>query len=189
MKTLAVSLSLGALLVAGCADPNQPYKVVSEPEKIEWSRDNLDVYPDDVRQNPDQYNDTTVAWAGIVKSTDAREFGDGYIRLTTTFEHHYFDWEQNNNFCGPTYDLSPRGEGLFKANWIARKSDLDADWTTAEAYAGPGKLAIVYGNPIGVDTNGVIQLRYRYLRIIDTKRYSTYEFDYGRLGQPVTYLR
>jgi len=189
MKSLSVLLSLGAILVAGCADPNVPYRMKTEPEQIEWSRDSLDVYPDDVRQDPTQFDHTAVAWAGIIRTSDAHEFGDGFMRINTTFEHHYFDWEQNDGTGGPEYDLSPHGEGLFRTDWIVKKTYPDAEAVDAEKFAAPGQLAIVYGVPTGVDTNGVVQLHYRYLRIIDHDKFSTYEFDYGRFGQPFVYLR
>jgi hypothetical protein len=189
MKPVPFLLSIGAILMAGCAEPNLPYKTVTGPEGIEWSRDSLDIYPDDVRQNPAQFTGMAVAWAGVIRETDADEFGDGYIRMKTTFEHHYFDWEQNEQTSGPKFDLSPHGEGLFKTEWIAKKVDQEASAKDAENFAGPGKLAIVYGVPTGVDTNGVVQLRYRFLRVINGDDYSTYEFDYGRFGQPFVYLR
>lgn len=177
------------MFLAGCAAPNLPYEMHSDPENLEWSRDSLDVYPDDVRQDPARYDQTGVAWAGVIRQSEAREFGDGYIRIKTTFEHHYFDWEQNDFTSGPKYDLSPHGEGLFSAEWIVRKVDMDATADDALNFASPGKLAIIYGIPTSVDTNGVIQLRYHYLHLINADQYSTYEFDYGRYGQPFIYLR
>jgi hypothetical protein len=189
MKSVRVLLSFGAIFLAGCAASNLPYRMHSEPESTEWWRDSLDVYPEDVRQDPAQYSHTAVAWAGVIRHSEADDFGDGYIRIRTTFEHHYFDWEQNDHTGGPEYDLSPHGEGLFKTEWLVKKVDPDASAEDAQKYAAPGKLVLIYGVPTGVDTNGVVQLRYRFLHLIDSDKYSTYEFDYGRFGQPVVYLK
>jgi hypothetical protein len=190
MKSLYSILSCGVVvLLAGCSAANLPYSPQSDPDGIEFANDSLDVYPDDVRQDPSQYRHTPVAWAGIIRQSDAEEFGDGLIRIHTTFDHHYYDWEHNSGSDLPTYDLSPRGEGQFKMEWIVQKIDPDAGATDAQKYAAPGKMAIVYGVPEGVDADGVVKLRYRYLRMIDAGQYSTGEFDYGRFGQPVVYLK
>ncbi len=59
----------------------------------------------------------------------------------------------------------------------AQKSIPDATARDAQTYASPGKLAVIYGVPKSVETNGVIHLKYRYLRMIDAKDFTTSEFD------------
>jgi hypothetical protein len=164
---------------------NESYQPATKPEKIEFARDRLDVYPDNVRKNPATYIGAAVVWAGIIRSTEARE-GDegGKIVADTVFEHHYFDWVQNNNGRGVELSISPRGEGLFRAKWHMDKVGKDATAESAEKYAGQGKLAIVYGVPEKVDADGTVVLKYRYLRILGVDCFSTNKFDYGRFGEP-----
>ena len=125
-----------------------------------------------------------VVWVGIIRSTDAYEEDDGdRIMADTVFEHHYFDWVQDGKGKGVKLSVSPRGEGLFRI--VAHEQNgPDATAESAEKYAGQGKLAIVYGVPESVDTNGTVVLKYRYLRILDADQFSTNEFDYGRMGEP-----
>jgi hypothetical protein len=164
---------------------NESYQPATKPEKIEFARDRLDVYPNDVRKDPAFHAGAAVAWAGIIRSTDAREEGEGgKIVADTVFEHHYFDWVQNNDGRGVKLFVSPRGEGLFCAKWHMDKIGKDATAESAEKYAGQGKLALVYGVPEKVDADGTVVLRYRYLRILGADCFSTNKFDYGRFGEP-----
>jgi hypothetical protein len=101
----------------------------------------------------------------------------------TIFEHHYFDWVQDKKGCCVKLSVSPRGEGLFRTTWRLDKTSRTADTESAEKYAAPGKLAIVYGVPEKVDANGTVVLKYRYLRVLDAKHFRTNEFDYGRMGE------
>jgi len=168
---------------------NVPYQPATKPEKIEFARDRLDVYPDDVRKNPAAHAGAPVVWAGIIRSTDAYEQDEGdKIVADTVFEQHYFDWVQDGEGRGVKLSVSPRGEGLFRTRWHLNKTTQDSTAKSAEKYAGPGNLAIVYGVPENVDTNGIVILKYRYLRILDADHFSTNEFDYGRLGEPFSVL-
>jgi len=163
---------------------NMPYQPASPPEKIEFSRDRLDVYPDDVRKNLAAYTNEPVAWVGVIRSTDAYEEDSGdKIVATTIFEHHYFDWVQDGSGKDVKLSISPSGEGLFRTKWHLNKTREEATAANAEKYAGHDKLAIIYGVPESVDTNGMVVLKYRYLRILDTAHYTTNEFDYGRMGE------
>ena len=164
---------------------NESYRPVTKPEKIEFARDRLDVYPGDVRKAPATYVGAAVVWAGIIRSTDAREADEGgQFVADTVFEHHYFDWVQNKSGHGVELFISPRGEGLFRAKWRLDKKGRDATAESAEKYAGPGKLALVYGLPEKVDADGTVVLKYRYLRILGADCFSTNKCDYGRFGEP-----
>ena len=164
---------------------NESYQPVTKPEQIEFARDRLDVYPDDLRKDPATYAGKGVVWAGIILSTDARDEDEsGRIVADTVFEHHYFNGVQYNNGRGVELFVSPRGEGLFRAQWRLDKTGRGASAENAEQYAGPGKLALVYGVPEKVDADGTVVLKYRYLRILGLDQFSTNKFDYGRFGAP-----
>jgi hypothetical protein len=163
---------------------NESYQPVTKPEQIEFARDRLDVYPDDIRKDPATYAGVGVVWAGIIRSTDAREEDEGgKIVADTVFEHHYFNGVQNNNGHGVKLFVSPRGEGLFRAKWHMDKVGKDATAESAEKYAREGKLALVYGVPEKVDADGTVVIKYRYLRILGADQFSTNTLDYGRFGE------
>lgn len=182
MRYIALSLLSAGCLVS-CVSENQLYEPANKPETIEFKHARLDVNPDDVRKDIDHYTNTPVAWVGVIRSTDAIEedFG-GRIRTDTVFEHHYYDWVVDTDTGGIKLHVSPRGEGNFYARWRLHKDDNDASAYDAQRFAGPGKLAIVYGVPQSVDDDGTIVLNYRYLRILNHDQFSTNDLDYGRWG-------
>src|SRR5580658_9167719 len=118
------------LLAAGLAScaTDTAYRPVNRPEKIEFRSDRLDVYPEDVRKDPAHFAKMRVAWAGIIVSnnTTDEEMG-GHIRMDTLFEHHYYDWAQDDLADGAHLLISPRGEGLFRMRWKLHRTDEDAD--------------------------------------------------------------
>ena len=192
MRQLVFASTVAAFCVAGCCTCNKqntPYKPASAAEKIEFKHDTLDVYPAEVRENLDKYTGTPVAWAGIIqKSTANFSKHDGYTVINSTLEHHYFDWQEDHNDQGLKLLVSPRGEGQFKVTWLVENTEGAVGPDQAVDFAEPGKLAIVYGTPMGVDDTGAVILKYRYIRLIKSKHYTTNEFDYGRIGEPFSYL-
>ncbi|MGD0410190.1 MAG: hypothetical protein ABSC18_00675 [Verrucomicrobiota bacterium] len=186
MNRLIALLLAAAPFLSGCAS-NVFYRPGSRPESAEMRKDMLDVYPGDIRQNPDLCAGAGVGWAGIITRTEAQPGPDGLIHAVTTFEHHYFDWQEDRRLGHIRLNLSPRGEGLFRTEWVLRRNDPAAGKEAAESFAGPGKLAIVYGVPEKVE-DGTVVLRYRFLRVVEAEDYSTNKFDYGRFGEPFRYI-
>jgi hypothetical protein len=182
---ILAAIASGALVSCAHAPANGPYRPETKPEKKEFAFDRLDIYPDDVRANLTAYTNMPVAWAGVILSSDARDDDNGLtIGVDSTFEHHYFDWVQENGGKDLKLSLSPRGEGSFHVKWHMNKLKTDASFPNAQKYAKRGKLAIVYGTPLKLDDNGAVVLKYRYLRILDQDHFTTNQFDYGRLGEP-----
>lgn len=181
MRQCALAVFAASFLVS--CESNAPYEPANKPERIEFKRARLEVYPDDVRKDLAHYVNTPVAWVGVIRSTDAQEddFG-GRISAESVFEQHYFDWQQDTDACGVNLLVSPRGEGAFSCHWQMRKTDNDASAYDAEKFAHAGKLAIVYGVPESVTADGTVVLKYCYLRILSRAHFSTNEVDYGRLG-------
>lgn len=182
MNRLIVLLMAAAPLLFGCGT-NVNYRAANKPESMEIMKDTLNVYPGDVRRNLELYTNDGVAWAGIIVRTEAKTGADGLIHAVTTFEHHYFDWLEDRRFGGVQLNVSPRGEGLFRTDWVLRGNIPEAGSPEAENFASPGKLAIVYGVPEKVE-DGTVVLRYRFLRVVDADDYNTNRFDYGRFGEP-----
>jgi hypothetical protein len=183
MKLKLLLMFLAAGLLVSCAS-TAPYHPLTEPEKIEFGHSRLNVYPEDVRRDPARYAKVRVAWAGLIVSNDATdEDFSSKISMKTIFEHHYFDWEQNQREGGIRLLVSDRGEGRFRMKWRMDRKDPDASYEDAMKYATPGALALVYGTPESVDDDGTIVLRYHYVRILAPAHFSASELDYGRPGE------
>jgi len=125
------------------------------------------------------------AWAGIIKDTRARDLLTGNFEVTTQVEHHYFDWKEARNASEGKYFVSPRGEGAFTFTWESRRKNAIATTADVDQYAAPGKMVVVYGIPKSVDSNGVITLNYRFMRIIEPAECNFYTSNYGRAGEAV----
>jgi hypothetical protein len=186
MNRLTV-LILAVLPCLFSCSSNGVYRPASQPERLEYARDILDVYPGDIRRNPDLYTNIGVGWAGIITAVQATNGPDGLIHAVTTFDQRYYDWEQATRWGRARLSVSPRGEGLFRAEIVLRRAVPDADIADAQSFASPGSLAIVYGVPESVQ-DGIVVLKYRYVRVIPPDQYSISQFDYGRFGEPVRYL-
>ncbi len=186
-RAIVFTLLTVPVFVACQTVSNAPYEPASKPESMEYGRDVLDAYPGDVRSNLDAYTGVGVAWAGIIQDTAIDSAHGGVVYATTTFDHHYFDWQENRDCHGVELSVSPRGEGLFRVEWEMTKYDPSSSDDDAVKYAAPGKLAIVYGVPERIE-DGTVVLRYRFLRVLDPSHFSTNVFDYTRFGEPFTYI-
>jgi hypothetical protein len=154
------------------------YEPASEWERREFERADRYVYPDDVRQDPEQYPSATVAWPGVIVDSTFHEEEEG-MEAVLLLEHHYFDWIEDFGAQPERFFLSPRGEGAFKASWSLEQGAAARQLRDA---ARPGNLAIVYGVPNGIEGDAV-NLKSVYVRIIDQACYTTEILDYGRLDE------
>ncbi len=185
-RVIALSLLALPLLVVSCAH-NTPYRAANSHEQTEYHKSLIDLYPDDVRRNLDQYTNSVVAWAGVIRDTEAHETNNNMFVATTTVDHRYYDWESDRAWGGDQINLSPRGEGSFRIEWMIHRRVADATTEDAEKYAAPGKMVIVYGVPDGIEDNTIV-LKYHFLRVIEKDHFNTKQYDYGRFGQPVHYI-
>ena len=185
-RVIALSLLALPLLAVSCAH-NMPYRPATHNEQLEYHRSLIDLYPDDVRRNLDQYTNTVVAWSGVIHDTEAHEGTNGMFVATTTIEHKYYEWEVDHSAGGEKINLSLRGEGTFRIEWPVHRREAKATSADAEEYAGPGKMIIVYGIPDGIEDNTII-LKYHFLRVLDKDHFTMTQYDYGRFGQPVHYI-
>jgi hypothetical protein len=184
IRHFALTLFAASFLASCASHSNVPYEPANKPEQCEYKRASINVYPDDVRKDIDRYTNTPVAWVGVIRSTDAIEedYG-GKIRADTIFEHHYFDWLEDEHSGDVKLVVSPRGEGLFSSRWRMSKEVVEASAHDAEKFAHSGKLAIVYGVPESVKDDGTIVLKYQYIRILNRHHFTTNDLNYGRLGE------
>jgi hypothetical protein len=165
------------LLLSGCPPfpHTNDYQPISDWEQREFDEASRDVYPDDVRENLEQYESTVVAWPGIILESTIEEREED-IEVVLLLEHHYYDWLEDYSVQRERIFLSPRGEGLFKTSWSLKK---DADLDEIREVSGPGDLAIVYGRPERIEGDMVL-VRSTYVRAIDRQWYTTEILDYGR---------
>jgi len=79
------------------------YQPTGGPEARVFGRAAQDVYPDDVRAEPQRYVKMLVAWPGILRSYELTK-DDETATIKLVLEHRYFDWIE---------DFSPRRERYF----------------------------------------------------------------------------
>lgn len=154
------------------------YQPISDWEQTEFDRAERDVYPDDVRENPEDYESTVVAWPGTILESTIEEREDN-IEAIFLLEHHYYDWLEDFSIQREKVFLSPRGEGLFTTSCLLKK---DADLAEIRDASAPENMAIVYGTPDRIEDD-VVVVKSTYIRAIDRQWYTTEILDYGRLDE------
>lgn len=188
MKILLIIMTIVLFLISGCtttshvqkpsvSEPKQvvphtrKYQPISEWEKTEFNKANLDVWPGDVRENLEKYNSTTVAWTGVILEVETVEEEDN-IQIIFLAEHHYYDWLEDFGYQPERIFLCTRGEGKFKTLWNLKKS-TDISKISEEK----GKLLIAYGTPYDI-VGDVIRLNTTYIRVIDKKWFKYFDAVY-----------
>jgi hypothetical protein len=166
-------LGLLALALLGCPRPpgSRPFAPQSEQGKAIAAKARRDVWPAQVRAAPEQYADTLVAWAGVVKE---RRVLEKERTLVIVIDHHYWDFIED---LGPQREhmfLSPRGEGRFAiGEWVNAQ-------TMNPGFLPVGAMAVVYGKPVGVEEDGMVLLKYEWSVTIQPGNFATDIWDYGR---------
>jgi hypothetical protein len=126
-----------------------------------------------VRADIYQYENTMVAWVGVIQESEFYENKDNY-EVALLVDHRYFNWKGDVTQSHLMYYPSIRGEGLFQVNWHLKK-DADLDYFQ-EKFA-VGNLAVAYGIPDSLADN-VILLDCKYLRVIDRDHFRADLLDY-----------
>ena len=184
---LALLLTGSALLTScrsGLVPESYAYRPLTYEEAQPFSLARHDVFPDDVRQQPDKFTNTLVAWTGV--ATKIHDYSDSFSRgVAILAVHHYFNWtiDLTNQWIAPIRDerwilsLSSRGEGAFGIRFPL---------VTPESQQCAGELAvgdmlIVYGYPEIVQSNLVLYPSY--LQAVKPQWYSI-DLNYGRQSEP-----
>jgi len=182
MKQTVFGLVLFGIVfvLAGCT---QRYKPVSRWEKSVYTAARKDIYPNDVRASPGQYQDALLVWPGLIRNAVFDERGDT-IWVDLTIEHHYYDWLVDATTR--KYWLSPKGEGVFSASWpMPKEWGIDNMREAIRA----GEMVIVYGRPQSAG-GGVVQFGHaEYIRVLPNSVYRTDILEYGRPGEPTKHLK
>jgi hypothetical protein len=152
------------------------YQPTGDPEARVFERAARDVYPDDVRAEPQRYVKILVAWPGILRSHELKK-DDDTATLKLTLEHRYFDWIEDFSPRRERYFLSPRGEGTFRATWSMSRAALDAMPQTLHK----GDMLLVYGYPAEVRDRTVSVNPTEYARVIAGSLYTDKALNYGRV--------
>jgi hypothetical protein len=186
MRRFFVFLILATPFLFACA--GRPYKPLNRFEKTELGRASIEVTPDMVRAHLEDYTNTIVAWAGVLKKTEAFEDGkDSQIRAISLLEHRYYDWVRDRSKSKATHEISTRGQGLFRVEWYSNRRILESSADDVEWFAEPEKVAVVYGIPEKVEPDGTVVLKYRYLRIFKEKEVDARTVDFGGATDPFRY--
>jgi len=151
---------------------------MSDWENEFYLKINRSVWPDDVRENFEEYQNIFVGWAGIVEKYMTETNNEDYNLLGLYIRHHYYDWIEDFFYATPI-NLSPNGEGYFVCYFIVKKDfDLD-EYLSTEII---GDLIINYGYPSSIDETGTIIMTQEYMRRILKEYVNPKWFPYGRRG-------
>ena len=172
----AVMLVSILCLLSACNPLTRDYQPMSKIEKKVFEVADRNIFPDDIRKAPADYQDTMVAWTGIVVQ---RKFvkQEDHTEAQFVLKHHYYDWVENPGFEDERILLSPRGEGTFKTSWRIKTKGR---FKKIKKSSPKGSLLIVYGRPTVVNEDGTVVLASKHLRAFNKKYFSTGMIDYGR---------
>jgi hypothetical protein len=174
-RTIAGMLGLVSVACPGFVAGSREYKPVSDREAAVLARATREVYPDDVRREPERHAKTFVAWVGILKKYEASRARGG-TDLWFDLEHRYFDWIEDFGLQPERLFISPRGEGAFRATWSLPPDAYDRLGQNLHE----GDLIVVYGYPSQIQ-DGVVGIHpTEYVRLLPRVAYSDKKLDYGR---------
>ena len=169
---------VGLLVLTGCPPGpySKGYQGSSDTERKLFVEARRDVYPDDVRKAPETFRKTTLAWPGIVVSTEPDPNDPPFS--TVVVEHHYWDWIEDHSIQKAKAFLSPRGEGKFVCH---------AERRTLPSVELKNTMTIAYVRPVGVKDQTLHAACI--MRFFPREWYATDVMDYGRDGQGLKVLR
>jgi hypothetical protein len=172
-----VRFLLFLLLLTGCPVAyTAKYQGSSDTERKLLADARRDIYPDDVRKDPETFRNVTLAWPGIV--TSARPDPNDTQMSEVVIEHHYWDWVEDHSIQKAKAFLSPRGEGEFVCH-AERRTVPSVELTTA--------MAIAYVRPVGIEDQTLHATCI--VRFFPRDWYATDVMDYGRNGEGRRFLR
>lgn len=173
---LQVLIGLPALAIAGCLAVTPASKAYAPPhgsfEASLFATARRDIFPDDVRQQPQAHKNEILAFTGVIRSS--RIEGDFIV---TDYEHHFWDWVEDYGAQRERVFLSPRGEGKFRCRQPLASFSEGRDLPLPK----PGFMAIAYGAVDGVERDSTVVLRCAPLiKTLPPERFGTDIWDYGR---------
>jgi hypothetical protein len=170
-------LSFSAACVGACTVPHTvQYGGASDAERKLLQEARRDVYPDDVRPDPQRFRKSTLAWPGIVRDVQPDPVDPALWQVIV--EHHYWDWMEDHSIQKAKAFLSPRGEGEFVCH-SERPGNSAANLRSA--------MTVAYVRPVGIK-DGVLHAAC-IMRFFPRDWYATDVFEYGRGGSDLKILR
>jgi hypothetical protein len=187
-RTILFTILLAGVATLTCGCPglvpgSRAYQPLPQWEAKFSAQARRDVFPGDVRQKPDSFTNTLVAWTGIITNIEYfTNLSPRIVRFTAV--HHYFDWVEDFGIQRERFFLSPRGEGAFAVRWDAQSP---ADQKFVDQF-NLGDMLIAYGYPTVIRTNYIGLNPTLNLRVIKPQWFRTDTLDYGRPGEPAKAL-
>ena len=183
---LALPLAGICILLAGCpglVPGSRAYQPLPQWEAKFYAQAKRNIFPNDVRRQPDDANSPLVVWTGIITNIEISSDESGrYVRFTV--DHHYFDWIEDFSVQRARFFMSPRGEGAFVVTWRF-ESAVDQQFVGQFSV---GDMLVAYGNPrVHADRVGLSPTEN--LRAIKPPWFRTDVLDYGRPGEPAKILK
>jgi hypothetical protein len=128
-----------------------PYRAGSTRERQALKVADRSVAPADVRADFHAFEDTVVAWAGIIEDIRFKET-ERTVQVAFRLRHCGFDWIDRGG--AQPYRATETGQGTFLAGWTVGKPTRIGYLKTL---AQPGDLLLVYGRPYRM-VGGIVQL-------------------------------
>jgi hypothetical protein len=179
MKKLYLAFILQTFVLFSLFGQSRLYQPSSEEERQFYINIDKDIWPDDVRQNVDQYKDVLIGWVGIIENVAVDFNNDEYYILGINIKHYYYDWVEDFGVGNKPIKLSSEGEGYFYCNYYMKRNwEENVIQILAENII--GQCAIVYGFPTGIMENGIVNVTVKHLRAIDEQFIDMNWMKYGR---------
>jgi hypothetical protein len=188
MRILPSFLLFSIFTISGCMpleEGTRPYEPLPQWEKGYFDKARRDVYPDDVRRDPQKYRATLVAWTGIIKDIKFKS-NKSYQIAVLTMKHHYFDWIEDEGDQQAKFFLSPKGEGDFALAYVGSQAEDSKSFISQFSV---GDMIIAYGFPTEIKNSVVGLSPVKNIRSVNPEWFRTDILEYGRPGQPVRYLK
>jgi len=177
MKNIYWILFIVIILLPSCT---RAYKPASDRENSFYININKSIWPDDVRNDIDEYKNVLVGWVGIVEQYRIeRNIENIFVHFS--LKHRYYDWIYDYGYSKGPVLLSSIGEGIILGKYVL-SPDLTDDYLNEIGKDLIGECIIIYGYPNKIMENGEILMDMEYTRTIPKKYFDPNWREYGRQG-------
>lgn len=160
-----ILLAIVLFITVAATAQTRKYQPQSDWEKAYYDICQKEIYPDEVRSNLEEYEDTVLAWTGIIQKYMIDESAEEYNVVFYFVEQRYFDWIEDFYYEKPL-NLTSYGEGFFTTYFLLKKDAPLEDYGEKMV----GNMVIAYGYPYAVDPeDGTVQMSGEYIRFISSE--------------------
>jgi hypothetical protein len=149
---------------------------MNDIENMYYININKNIWPDDVRQNIEDYTEEMIGWAGVVEQY---RINNNIVQLT--LRHHFYDWIEDYGYARGPILLSSSGEGIIIGDYILWP-DITENQMNEFVKDLIGDCIIIYGYPVKITENNEVVIDTKYARRISKRHIDPGWRNYGRQG-------